>query len=59
MHNHLEEGDCGNTHVLEVVRVVLPWLFVPDYFLFPLVITIQSIAVGIYELDTVLQLYYP
>ncbi len=59
MHNHLEESDCGNAHVLEVLRVGLPWLFILDDFLFPLVITIQSIAVGIYELDTVLQLYYP
>lgn len=54
MHDHLEEGDGGNSNMFEVMRVVFPWIFVSDAGLFVCVISVQSIAVGIDELDAVL-----
>lgn len=54
MHDHLEEGDGGNSNMFEVMGVGFPRPFVQDAFLFFGVVTVESIAVGVDELDAVL-----
>ena len=53
MHDHFQEGDSGNAHVLEMV-----WVFAPGLVLDRLSIrsrweTIESIALGVDKLDEV------
>ena len=58
MHNHLEEGDGGNSNIFEVMGIGFPWLFLPDEILFLFIVTVQSVPVGIDELDAVLELCF-
>jgi hypothetical protein len=56
MHDHFKESDSGDTDVLEVVRVFLPWFGVLQGFVGSIVIIVESIAGGIDQLDRILEL---
>lgn len=56
MHDHLEEGDCRDSNMFEVVGVALPWLCGIDGFLFDIGISVKSIAMFINELHVIVKL---
>lgn len=56
MHDHLEEGDGGDADILEVVGVFAPWVSFLDGFLLFGVVAVEGVAVGVDELDGVLEL---
>lgn len=58
MHDHLEEGDGGDSHVLEVVGVGSPWFGIVDFFLLGRVVGVEGVSLGVDQLDVVVELCY-
>lgn len=56
MHDHLDQGHCRNSNVLEVRRVLLPWLCLVEGLLLSLRVVVDGIAGRINESDVVLKL---
>ena len=57
MDDHLQEGDGGDAHIFEVLRVVLPGFCLLHYVKLGLVIVVKGVAGGVNELDGVLKLW--
>ena len=57
MHHHFQQRDSGYSDVLEVVWVFSPRLFVLDSFLFGGIVAVESITVGVDELNGILKFY--
>ena len=56
MHDHLQEGDSGNSNVFEVVGINLPRFGIADSLLLIFVIGVESIAMMIDKLDMIVEL---
>ena len=57
MHDHLDQGDGRNADIFEVIWVGAPWFRVVDLLDLCGVQGVESIAVGIDELDSIFDLY--
>jgi len=56
VHDHLDEGDCAYTYVLEVMGIFAPWLFVVDLLLAVIGVIIEGISYRIDKLNLVVEL---
>ena len=56
MHHHLEECDGGDSYILKMVGIGLPWLCIADDFLFRSIVGIERIFLRVDELDVIVQL---
>ena len=57
MHDHFQEGDGGDADVFEVVWVAAPWVEVVDCFLLRGCVGVEGIAVGVCEVDGIVELW--
>jgi hypothetical protein len=56
VHDHLEEGDGGDSDVFEVVRVGLPGFGFLNCFLLGGVVCVEGVAVRVDEFDIIVEL---
>jgi hypothetical protein len=47
VHDHFEEGDSRDAHVLEVLGVFAPWLLVSGEFVGGIVVVVEGVACGV------------
>jgi hypothetical protein len=58
VHDHFEKGDCADANIFEVVGVGSPGFGFINGFLLLGIVGIESIAVGVDELDVIVELCY-
>ena len=56
MHDHLKQGNGGDSDIFKVVRIRSPWLCVLDLFLFGGIVSVKSITVTVNKLDIIIEL---